>query len=225
MYIVIAGGGKIGSYLASTCIDNGNEVAIIEKDDSLCQLISEMYNSRFLVICGDCCESRILVDAGVENADVFVASTGQDETNLVCCELADSLFDVPRVVARVNSPRNLRIFKEVGIECVSSTNLIGSIILEEALYGSVSITSSLTHGDVILSEYSIPHKKRNEEGAGILLSDIELPQGCRIVAIEKDGEPDVPDEDSDVMMYPGDQVIVVSDREKIPELRLVFSHL
>ena len=225
MYIVIAGGGKIGSYLAATCIENENEVAIIEKDEKLCQLISEMYDGNFLVICGDCCESRILVDAGVENADVFVASTGQDETNLVCCELADSLFDVPRVVARVNSPRNLRIFKEVGIECVSSTNLIGSIILEEALYGSVSITSALTHGDVILSEYTIPHKKRAEEKTSVLLGDIALPSGCRIVAIEKDGEPYVPDEDEEVMLYSGDQVIVVSDRELIPELRLVFSHL
>lgn len=223
MYIVIAGGGKIGSYLATTCVSSGNEVAIIERDENLCHLISEMHDGNFLVICGDCCESRILVDAGVENADVFVASTGQDETNLVSCEFADSLFDVPRVVARVNSPSNLRIFREVGIECVSSTNLIGSIILEEALYGSVSITSALTHGDVILSEYTIPHRKRGSDKLKIALNDIELPDACRFVAIERDGEPEVPDED--VVLESGDQVIVVSDREKVSELRLIFSHL
>lgn len=221
MYVVIAGGGKIGVYLAKTMIENDNEVAIIERDETICKHISETFEGRFLVVEGDCCESRILEDAGAENADVFVASTGQDETNLVCCELADRLFDVPRVVARVNSPSNLRIFREVGIECISSTNLIGSMILEEALYGSVSITSSLTHGDVILSEYAIPHKKTLAEG--VRLGDIELPEGARLVAVEVDGDAEVADED--MVLKPGGQVIVVSDRDLIPELRFVFNNL
>lgn len=223
MYVVIAGGGKIGSYLATTIMENDNEVAVIERDENLCQLLSEYLTGRFLIIEGDCCESRILQDAGVERADVFVASTGQDETNLVSCELADSLFDVPRIVARVNSPRNLKIFREVGIECVSSTSLIGSLILEEALYGSVSITSTLTHGDVILSEYTIPHKKHIDQGSGIMVGDIELPDGVRIVATEIEGDVEVP-EDEDVL-HAGDQVIVVSERELIPQLRLVFNSL
>lgn len=223
MYVVVAGGGKIGSYLATTIMENENEVAIIERDENLCQLLSEYLSGRFLIIEGDCCESRILQDAGVEHADVFVASTGQDETNLVSCELADSLFDVPRIVARVNSPRNLRIFRELGIECVSSTSLIGSLILEEALYGSVSITSTLTHGDVILSEYSIPHKRHITQANGILLGDIELPDGVRIVAVETEGDVEVADDDQ--VVHPGDQIIVVSDRELIPQLRLVFNNL
>lgn len=223
MYVVIAGGGKIGSYLATTIMENDNEVAIIERDENLCKFLSEYLSGHFLVIQGDCCESRILQDAGVERADVFVASTGQDETNLVSCELADSLFDVPRIVARVNSPRNLKIFREVGIESVSSTSLIGSLILEEALYGSVSITSTLTHGDVILSEYSIPHKKHIDQETGIPISEIELPDGARIVAVEVDGDVEVPEDDD--VVHPGDQVIVVSDRELIPQLRLVFNSL
>lgn len=223
MYVVIAGGGKIGFYLAETIIENDNEVAIIEKDEQLCSSLSERLTGRFLVIQGDCCESRILQDAGVDRADVFVASTGRDETNLVSCELADRLFDVPRVVARVNSPRNLRIFREVGIESVSSTSLIGSLILEEALYGSVSITSSLTHGDVILSEHTIPHRRHITENKGVRLGDIELPEGARWVAIETDSDAEVPTEDE--ILHPGDKVIIISDRSLIPQIRLAFKNL
>lgn len=222
MYVVIAGGGKIGSYLTKTMIDNNHDVAIIEKDESVCEFLSEFIEGRFLLINGDCCELSILQDAGINRADVFVASTGQDETNLVACELADQLYDVPRVIARVNSPRNLRIFRELGIECVSTTNLIGSLILEEALHGSVSITSTLTHGDIILSEYSIPHKK-SLSGEGVKLGDIELPEGARWVAVETEEGPEIGNDD--YVLFPGDQVIVVSDRSLIPQVRLAFSSL
>lgn len=223
MYVVIAGGGKIGSYLASTMIENGNEVAVIERDETLCERLSETLNGSFLVIQGDCCESKILQDSGIENADVFVAGTGQDETNLISCEFASRLFNVPRVIARVNSPKNLRIFREVGIECVSGTSLIGSLILEEAMYGSVSITSSLTHGDVILSEFTIGHLKHASDKEGIRLGDIVLPERSRFVAVEYEDDAEVADEE--MILYPGDQVICVSDREIIPELRALFKNL
>ncbi len=223
MYVIIAGGGKIGSYLASLMVEASNEVAVIEKQEDLCDTIVDFLSEDALVINGDCCETRILQDAGAQRADVFVASTGQDETNLIACELAQRNFNVPRVVARVNSPKNLRIFRDVGIECVSGTSLIGSLILEEALYGSVSITSSLTHGDVILSEYTIGHMRNFEDSEGVRLGDIELPSGARFVAVEYEDNAEVADEDT--VLYPGDQVIVVSDRDLIPDIRGIFKSL
>lgn len=223
MYVVIAGGGKIGSYLATTMIENGNEVAIIERDPQICNNLSQLLSGPYLVINGDCCETRILQDAACDRADVFVAGTGQDETNLISCELASRVFNVNRVVARVNSPKNLRIFREVGIECVSGTSLIGSLILEEAMYGSVSITSSLTHGDVILSGFTIPHLKTVTDEEGVRLGDIELPSGSRFVAIEYEDDAEVADDD--MILYPGDQVIVVSDRDLIPTIRNIFKAL
>ena len=83
---------------------------------------------RYLVIHGDGCDSKYQEDAGIRRADVFVATTGQDDDNLVSCEIAQRVFNVPRCIARVNNPKNLRIFREVGIESVSSTTLIANLI-------------------------------------------------------------------------------------------------
>uniref|UniRef100_UPI0026749C25 potassium channel family protein n=1 Tax=uncultured Adlercreutzia sp. TaxID=875803 RepID=UPI0026749C25 len=131
MYVVIAGGGKIGSYLASTLLKSGNEVAVIEQKLATADRLSMSLEGRYLVIQGDGCDSRYQEDAGIRGADVFVSTTGQDDSNLVSCEIAQRVFHVPRCIARVNNPKNLRIFREVGIECVSSTTLIANLIEEE----------------------------------------------------------------------------------------------
>ena len=156
MYIVIAGGGKIGSYLAGIMLKSGNEVAVIEQRLATADRLSVQLTGPYLVIHGDGCDSRYQEDAGIRQADVFVATTGQDDSNLVSCEIAQRVFRVPRCIARVNNPKNERIFREVGIECVSSTTLIANLIEEEALLGSVSVVSSLTHGNVALAEVMVP---------------------------------------------------------------------
>ena len=128
MYIVIAGGGKIGAYLAGVLLQSDNAVAVIEEDLDTADMLSEVLEGRYMVIHGDGCDSKYQEDAGIRRADVFVATTGQDDDNLVSCEIAQRVFNVPRCIARVNSPKNIRIFKEVGIEFVSSTSLIANLI-------------------------------------------------------------------------------------------------
>ena len=149
MYIVIAGGGKVGSYLATVLLESGNQVAIIEENKAIADLLSVSLEGEYLVIHGDGCDSRFQEDAGIRRADIFVGATGQDDTNLVACEIAERVFHVNRVIARVNSPKNLRIFRKVGIECVSSTTLIANLIEEEALLGNVSVVSSLDRKSVV----------------------------------------------------------------------------
>ena len=139
MYIVIAGGGKIGEYLANVLLQSGNDVAVIEENLQTADHLSIVLEGRYLVIHGDGCDSKYQEDAGIRKADVFVATTGQDDDNLVSCEIAQRVFNVPRCIARVNNPKNLRIFREVGIESVSSTTLIATLIEEETLLGSVSV--------------------------------------------------------------------------------------
>ena len=223
MYIVIAGGGKVGSYLASVLLSSKNEVAIIEEDRETADMLSVALEGEYLIIRGDCCESKYQDDAGIRRADVFVAATGADDTNLVCSEIAQRVFHVPRAIARVNSPKNLRIFREVGIECVSSTTLIANLIEEEALLGSVSVVSSLTHGNVVLAEFTIGHMRHHSDDDGIALGDIDMPDGSLIVGVAYEDDAEVAN--PDIVVYPGDQLIVAVDRDVMDDVRATFRSL
>ena len=223
MYIVIVGGGKVGEYLATVLLRSGNDVAIIDENIETADRLSVALEGRYLVIQGDGCDSKYQEDAGIRKADIFVATTGQDDDNLVSCEIAQRVFNVPRCIARVNSPKNLRIFREVGIECVSSTTLIANLIEEEALLGSMSIVSSLMHGNVVLSEISVPRMKYHSNEEGVLVEDIPMPENSLIAAISTPDDMEVACEG--MTLYPGDKAVVVADDSLLDEVRAVFKAL
>ncbi|WP_251177948.1 potassium channel family protein [Adlercreutzia agrestimuris] len=223
MYIVIAGGGKIGEYLAGVLLQSGNVVAIIEEDLATADRLSEVLEGRYIVIHGDGCDSKYQEDAGIRRADVFVATTGQDDDNLVSCEIAQRVFNVPRCIARVNSPKNQRIFKEVGIECVSSTSLIANLIEEETLLGSMSVAGLLTHGNVMLAEVVVPKMKHHPNDEGIEVSQIAMPEGSIIVAVST--RDDVFVVAPDTALYSGDKAVVAADSDVLDEVRAVFRAL
>ena len=191
MYIVIAGGGKIGEYLASVLLSSGNDVAVIEENLATADRLSVALQGRYLV----------------------------------SCEIAQRVFNVPRCIARVNSPKNLRIFKEVGIECVSSTTLIANLIEEETLLGSVSVASSLTHGNVTLTEIVVPRMRHHSNEAGILVSSVPMPENSLIAAVSPKDDDNVEVASEETVLYPGDKAIVVADNEVLDEVRALFKGL
>lgn len=223
MYIVINGGGKVGEYLANVLLNSGNEVAIIEKDESTADRLSMTLEGRYLVIRGDGCDSRYQEDAGIRKADVFVAATGQDDNNLVSCEIASRVYGVNRTIARVNAPKNQRIFRALGIESISSTEMIANLIEEETLMGSVNVVSSLTHGDVVLTEIPVPHMHRHSNDDGVLAYDVEMPENSLIVAISTKDDVQVVNEDS--RLFPGDTAVIVADRDQVGAVREIFREL
>lgn len=223
MYIVICGGGKVGEYLAMVLLRAGNEVAVIDRDSKTADRLSMILQGRYLVIHGDGCDSKFQEDAGIHKADVFVAATGQDDNNLVACEIASRVYDVPRCIARVNAPKNARIFRALNIEAISSTELIANMIEEETLAGNVSVVSSLTHGNVVLAEVSVPHMVNHDNEEGIAVNDIELPENSLIVAVSTKDLVEVVNEDS--VLFPGDMAVVVADRDAMPEVREIFRTL
>ncbi|MDA8219064.1 MAG: TrkA family potassium uptake protein [Dehalococcoidales bacterium] len=123
MYAIVVGGGKVGYYLAKELINQGHEVLIIEKDRQKSDHIAEELGS--VVMRGDGCEAAVLAQAGANRADVVIAVTGDDEDNLVVCQMAKAKFDVQRAIARINNPKNEGIFRLLGVDAtVSHTDVI-----------------------------------------------------------------------------------------------------
>ncbi|MGH9201889.1 MAG: potassium channel family protein, partial [Vicinamibacterales bacterium] len=130
MYTIVVGGGKVGYYLARELVGEGHEVLIIEQDPAKCERIAEELGD--IVLKGDGCEATTMEKAGFGRADMVVAVTGDDEDNLVCCQVAKVKFSVPRTIARINNPKNEAIFKRLGIDTtVSATAAILAQIEQE----------------------------------------------------------------------------------------------
>lgn len=223
MYIAIVGGGKVGVYLANFLLNDGHEVAIIEAKESVAKILSETMQGPFLVICGDGCEVSRQEDAGVDHADIFVAATGRDEDNLAACEIANRVFDVQRCIARVNNPKNLRIFRRLGIESISSTALIARMIQEEAMLGSMSVAVAMTNDDLALIDITVPGVQYHDNETGVRALDIEFDEGIRMVAVNHGDEIEVVG--NNTIIHPGDEVIVAADADKLTRAREIIRAL
>jgi trk system potassium uptake protein len=223
MYIVIIGGGKLGAYLATTLLRDGHQVALVEKSEPGARRLSETIDGSCLVINGDGCSATVQDDAGAHQADIFVAATGQDEDNLAACEIASRVYEVPRCIARVNSPRNLRIFRRMGIESVSSTALIAHMIQEEAMLGSMGVAVSLTNDQVGLMEIKVPTMRYHDNYKGVRALDVEFDDGIRLVAVSHGDEVEVAATETRIM--PGDQVIVAADTDLMQRAREIVRSL
>lgn len=213
MYIIIAGGGKVGQFLANTFSSRERDVVVIERNLEKCEKLAE--NKRILVINGDACDAKYLEDAGIDRADVFAAVTGDDDDNLVACQLAVVTYGVPRAVARINNPGNERIFHELGIDGISSTTVIAKLIEEESSIGDIITLQSLRKGKLALVEVELPTDRCivcNKK-----VKDLGLPRDCVLVAIVRDDEVIIPRGNTELQA--GDGVIALTEIEKEERLR------
>lgn len=204
MYIVINGGGKVASYLARTLLDAGHDVAIIEKRADIVEKLVMELPGRALVIQGDGCDASYQEDAGVSRADVFTAVTGDDDDNLVACQLAKVAFGVSRAISRVNNPKNEHIFNALGIEAISSTTIISRMIEEEATVGDIRTLTTLRKGDMAIVEIELPTDRCAVCNRPV--STLTLPRDCVLVAVVR------PDDTVDpvhggTLLNPGDTVV------------------
>lgn len=216
MYMIVAGGGKVGFYLARELIDQSHEVLVIELDARRAeQITNELGN---VVMRGNADEASTLAEAGAARADVVLALTGDDEDNLVICQVAKRRFNVPRAIARINNPKNEAIFRLLGIDAtVSSTDVILGIIEQEIPKVTLVPLLRLRYADVELVEAVLTP---DSTVVGRPLREVELPPESNIAVVIRDGSPIFPT--GSTSLQAGDHVLALTRSAHEGELKRAF---
>jgi trk system potassium uptake protein TrkA len=205
MYVIIAGAGKVGWNLARELIAKDREVTLIESDHRRFRIVEE--ELEHAVQYGDATELWVLERAGIQRADLVIAVTGDDEDNILICQVAKEKYGVERIVARVNNPRNLSHFKLLGVQpAVSATDLILRLIEHEVPeYGLIQLLAlEEEHLEIIELEVA-----DGSPAAGLAVRDVTLPDGSLIISVLRGGTGFVPKADS--VIEAGDQVLLILD--------------
>jgi trk system potassium uptake protein TrkA len=218
MYTIVVGGGKVGYYLARELHDAGNEVLVIEQDAAKCERIAEELGD--IVLKGDGCEAATMEKAGFGRADMVIAVTGDDEDNLISCQVAKAKFNVPRTIARINNPKNEAIFKRLGIDTtVSATAAILAQIEQELPTHQIIPLLKLKGGGLEIVGVKVPPSAAI---VGKRVGDLLLPQQSLIaLIIDADGTPRVPG--GDTVIHSEDEIVAVTRLENEESLRLVLT--
>jgi trk system potassium uptake protein TrkA len=216
MYIIVVGAGKVGYYLAKELLEapETHEVLVIEQDGAKVSRIAAELGD--IALQGDGCEASTMEAAGFGRADMVIAVTGDDEDNLVVCQVAKAQFNVPRTIARLNNPKNESIFKRLGIDTtVSATAAILAQIEQELPTHPLIHLLQLKGGGLEIVEVKVP---KSAAVVGRRIGDLLLPQQSLITLIvDAEGVPKVPS--NETVIRAEDQVVAVTRRESEDALR------
>ncbi|MEI8105678.1 MAG: TrkA family potassium uptake protein [Actinomycetes bacterium] len=217
MYLLIAGGGKVGSNLARTLIRSGHEVTLIEQRSTKFDQLEVEFEHQ--VHKGDATELFVLERAGIKRPpDIVVAVTGDDEDNVVICQLARDRYGVETVIARVNDPRNQGYFDLLGISpTVSATASIMGLIEHEVPEHGLIHLLELRKENLEIVEVTVGE---NAACAGKMIRQVALPAGARVISIVRDGKAEVPDDS--MHLEAGDAVLAILEPGNEDELRRVL---
>ncbi len=205
MYVIVAGAGKVGWNLARELLDKDNEVTVIEADRRRYLVVEQ--ELEHAVQYGDATELWVLERAGINRADLVVAVTGDDEDNLLICQVAKEKYLVDRIIARCNNPRNLELFKLLGIQpAVSATDLILRLIEHEVPHHGLVHLLDLPEEHLEIIELVVSDDAR---AAGKPICELALPEGALVVAVLRSEGGFVPK--ADTVIKAGDEVLVVLD--------------
>jgi trk system potassium uptake protein len=215
MTIMIVGGGKVGYYLAKTLAPDKHRLVLLESDSDQCSKIAgELSDLDIKLMMGDGTDARSLRDAGIEHTDILIAVTGHDQNNLVACQLAKNYFGVPRTIARVNNPKNIEVFKRLGVDSVvSSTAYIADIIEQEVDWAGINRMLSQKVGNLRVKDIIVD---KASDAAGKMVANLSLPKGTVLISIVRDKEAFIPD--GHTCIQAGDSVIAMSHEDNLSAL-------
>jgi trk system potassium uptake protein TrkA len=216
MYAIIGGGGKVGFYLGRELISQGHEVVIIEQLSDRAEFISNELGN--VVVRGNADEAKTLAEAGAERADVVIAVTGDDEDNLVICQVAKKRFGSKRTVARINEPRNESLFRLLGIDAtINATEVLLSVLEQQIPQANLVPLVRLQNTDVDVIEVTL---SSNSLVVGRALRDLNLPPESTIPVIVRGNQAIFPT--GSTILEPGDHVVALTRASYQPQLRQLF---
>lgn len=214
MYVIIVGGGNTGSFLAKLLLESGHTVRVIEERKNLLEKLEDEIPKE-VIIGGDGSSPAVLEQADVRNALVLAAVTGSDETNLVITSLARFEFNVPRIIARVNNPKNAWLFtSEMGVDAaLNQANILAHLVAEEMSMGDMMTLMKLKRG-----QYSLVEEKVHPTAAAVnkAIKDIKLPHECTFVAIIRNQQLIIPH--GSTILEPADEIMALVNGKQLTEL-------
>lgn len=217
MFVIVVGGGKVGSYLIKELLEKDYKVHAVENEEKSCKLLKEKYGVK--VFCGDGTNENVLEQSGINDADVVLAVTGDDQDNLVICQMAERKFDVPRTFTRVNTPGNERLFDWLGVNvAVSSSSILAALVEQEMTIQDLSVILNKNHDKIELVR--IPVNERCDL-VNKKLREIDLPLESVLVTILRGDESLVPRGDS--IIKENDLLVALTRREYKEELMNMFN--
>ena len=214
MFVIVVGGGKVGSYLTGLLCEAGHQVKLIEVRDIALEKLREELSDE-VVVSGDGSDPNLLESIGIREANVLAAVTGLDDANLVITTLARHEFNVPRVIARVNNPKNAWMFTpEMGVDvAINQADIFARLIAEEMSLGDMMTVMKLRKG-----EFSIVEEKVHPDStaAGKPIRDLNLPDECILIAVIHKGQLLLPR--GDTVLNAADEVFAVVRRSQLSQL-------
>lgn len=219
MNVIVVGGGNTGSHLAKILISAGHTVCVIEERPAILEKLGQELSQESIII-GDGSSPVILEKAGIQKVQVLVATTGSDETNLVITSLGRFEFNVPRVIARINNPKNAWLFTpEMGVDVsLNQSEILASLSVEEMSIGDMMTLAKLRRGKYSLVEEKIAPKS---PVIGMAIKDMPLPQNCVISGIIRKGEIVLPR--GITILEEGDEVLALVDEHARDELEKLLT--
>ena len=219
MKIIIVGGGQVGGYIANLLLENGNSVTIIENKERALQSLRKNGLPEKHILVGDGTDAMLLEKAGVRGCNALICATGMDETNLTAAMMAKFEYDVPKVVARVNNPKNAWLFNAgMGVDVkINQADIIGHMVADEMNYQSIMTLMRLSKG-----EYSIVrvHVDYHASTVNKSIAQIKLPAQSLLIAVYEDDTLIIPH--GETVIRAGQYILALADEAAMEELNQIF---
>ena len=219
MKIIIVGGGQVGGDMANLLLENGNSVTIIENKERALQSLRKNGLPEKHILVGDGTDAMLLEKAGVRGCNALICATGMDETNLTAAMMAKFEYDVPKVVARVNNPKNAWLFNAgMGVDVkINQADIIGHMVADEMNYQSIMTLMRLSKG-----EYSIVrvHVDYHSSTVNKSIAQIKLPAQSLLIAVYEDDTLIIPH--GETVIRAGQYILALADEAAMEELNQIF---